>query len=91
MAMLNVLGRMELRDRNNGARLHAVRPFSTWANETGAVRPDVIEASLGAPRGDKVRAAYNRAEFADERRAPMSAMGHLSLASQCDGANVDPI
>jgi Integrase len=43
--------------------------FSTWANETGAARPDVIEACLAHKESDRVRRAYNRASFAAERAA----------------------
>ena len=42
--------------------------FSTWAYETEAARPAVIEAALGHRESDLVAAAYNRAEFLDERR-----------------------
>ena len=31
--------------------------FSTWANETGVARPDVIEACLAHREADKVKAA----------------------------------
>ena len=37
--------------------------FSTWANETGASSPDVIEAALAHVQRDQVRAAYNRADY----------------------------
>lgn len=47
--------------------------FSIWANETGAARPDVIEACLAHEEGNRVRAAYNRARFNDERRALLAA------------------
>ena len=43
------------------------------ANETGAARPDVIEACLAHEEGNRVRAAYNRALFNDERRALLAA------------------
>ena len=43
--------------------------MSTWVNETGAARPDVIEACLAHEESNRVRAAYNRADFAEERRA----------------------
>jgi integrase len=68
MAMLNVLGRMGMRDRTT---VHGLcrATFSTWANETGAARPDVIEACLAHEESNRVRAAYNRAQFAEERRA----------------------
>jgi integrase len=67
MALLAVLDRMGMRARTT---VHGLRStFSTWANETGAARPDVIEACLAHKESDRVRAAYNRAQFADERRA----------------------
>ena len=47
--------------------------FSTWANETGAARPDVIEACLAHEEGNRVRAAYNRAQFNEERAALLRA------------------
>jgi integrase len=72
MAMLAVLGRLGMRDRTT---VHGLcrSTFSTWANETGAARPDVIEATLAHSESDKVRAAYNRAQFNDERRALLAA------------------
>jgi integrase len=68
MAMLNVLGRMGMRDRTT---VHGLcrATFSTWANETAAARPDVIEACLAHEETNKIRAAYNRAQFVEERRA----------------------
>lgn len=68
MALLAVLGRMGERKRTT---VHGLcrATFSTWANETGAGRPDVIEACLAHEEGNRVRAAYNRAKFANERRA----------------------
>ncbi len=65
MAMLALLKRMKRDD----ITVHGFRAsFSTWANETAAARPDVIEACLAHREGDKIRAAYNRAQFAGERR-----------------------
>ena len=43
--------------------------FSTWANETDAARPDVIEACLAHRENDRIRAAYNRSKFTADRRA----------------------
>lgn len=40
---------------------------STWANEHG-YKADAIERQLSHVPGDKVRSAYNRAEYIDERR-----------------------
>jgi len=48
--------------------IHGLRATaSTWANEQGH-RPDVIEAALAHKEQDRVRAAYNRAEFGDQQR-----------------------
>lgn len=72
MAMLAVLGRLGARDKTT---VHGLcrATFSTWANDTAAARPDVIEACLAHKEADRVKAAYNRAEFNGERRALMVA------------------
>ena len=72
MAMLTVLTRMGVRDRTT---VHGLcrATFSTWANETGAARPDVIEACLAHEETNRVRAAYNRAQFTQERAELMLA------------------
>jgi integrase len=79
MAMLTLLRRM---DADKRTTVHGLcrASFSTWANETGAARPDAIEACLAHREADKVRAAYNRAQFAAERRALLAAW-----ADYCDG------
>jgi integrase len=71
-AMLAVLGRLGVRDRTT---VHGLcrATFSTWAYETAAARGDVIEACLAHREADKVKAAYNRAQFNDERRALLAA------------------
>lgn len=74
MAMLTALSRLGLRDRTTVHGL-ARSTFSTWANERAIARPDVIEAALAHTEKDKTRAAYNRASFADERRALLQAWG----------------
>lgn len=49
--------------------VHGIRATcSTWANESGMYRPDVIEVALAHKENDRVRAAYNRAKFIDELR-----------------------
>lgn len=49
--------------------IHGLRAMaSTWANESGKYRPDVIEVALAHKEGDRVRAAYNRAQFSGELR-----------------------
>lgn len=72
MAMLKVLDRLGVRGQTT---VHGLcrSTFSTWANETAAARPDVIEAALAHEETNRVRAAYNRAEFATERRALLQA------------------
>jgi integrase len=72
MAMLTTLKRMQVHEQTT---VHGLcrSTFSTWANETGAARPDVIEACLAHQEEDRVRRAYNRAEFAAERRALLEA------------------
>jgi integrase len=67
MALLATLDRLGFRGVTT---VHGLcrATFSTWANETGAARPDVIEACLAHKEQDRVKAAYNRAKFAEERR-----------------------
>jgi integrase len=70
MSMLTLLTRAGLRSRTT---VHGLcrKTFSTWANETGAARADVIEAALAHEESNRVRAAYNLATYNDERRALM--------------------
>ena len=72
MAMLTVLDRMGMRERTT---VHGLcrATFSTWANETAAARPDVVEACLAHREEDRIRQAYNRAQFNAERRALLDA------------------
>lgn len=95
MAMLVLLKRMGLQDRTT---VHGLcrATFSTWANETGAARPDVIEACLAHDEANKVRAAYNRAQFNDERAALLVAWSEFLarpaapvLALVAEGASND--
>lgn len=78
MAMLTTLSRLGLRARTTVHGL-ARATFSTWANETAAARPDVVEAALAHAEKDKTRAAYNRASFEQERRALLQAWGDFLL------------
>jgi integrase len=78
MAMLMALQRAGLRGRTTAHGL-ARATFSTWANEQGITRPDVIEACLAHSPKDKVRAAYNRATFDAERGALLQAWGDFVL------------
>lgn len=72
MAMLKTLERLGVRDRTT---VHGLcrSTFSTWANDAAVARPDVVEACLAHSERDRVRAAYNRALFNDERRALLAA------------------
>lgn len=72
MAMLTLLTRMSARDRTT---VHGLcrATFSTWAYEMNVARPDVIEACLAHREEDLVKAAYNRAQFAAERRQLLAA------------------
>jgi len=86
MAMLTLLKRMKRTD----ITVHGFRStFSTWANETGIARPDVIEACLAHREGDRIRAAYNRAKFNDERRALLAVW--VDFIEGRDGAKVIPL
>ena len=82
MAMLNVLERMGL---DGETTVHGVcrASFSTWANDLGIARPDVIEACLAHVETNKVRAAYNRASFSVERRNLL-----VAWTAFCSGDNV---
>jgi integrase len=89
MAMLNVLRRMKIQDKTT---VHGVcrATFSTWAYETGAARPDVIEACLAHREADRVKRAYNRSQFTTDRKALL-----LRWADYLDGketqSNVVPL
>ena len=66
--MLYALYRMGYHGR---ATVHGFRSMaSTALNEMG-FRPDVIERQLAHQEQNAVRAAYNRAEYLNERRAMM--------------------
>jgi integrase len=72
MALLATLDRLGAREQTT---VHGLcrASFSTWAYETAAARPDVIETCLAHKEADRVKAAYNRAQFTEERRALMEA------------------
>jgi integrase len=62
---------------------------STLLNEMG-FRPDVIDRQLAHTERNRVRAAYNRAEYLDERRRLMQAWGDY-LDGLSNGAEVVPL
>jgi integrase len=88
MAMLTVLDRLGMRERTT---VHGLcrATFSTWANETGAARPDVIEACLAHNEADRVRAAYNRASFTQDRAALLLAWA--KYLAEPPASNVVPL
>jgi integrase len=66
-AFLAVLRRM---GRHRETTVHGFRAsFDTWASETTAFRADIIEAALAHQESNAVRAAYNRAEYWEQRVA----------------------
>jgi integrase len=88
MALLMALRR----NTGTGLTVHGFRSsFSTWANELGIARPDVIEAALAHNEVDRVRKAYNRSQFLAERRALMNAWGGYLTGrpvTRADGSKV---
>ena len=72
--MLYALYRMGYHSRATGHGFRATA--STILNEMG-FRPDVIERQLAHEERNKVRAAYNRAEYLDERRTMMQTWGEF--------------
>lgn len=73
------------------ATMHGFRSVaSTVLNETGRFNPDAIERQLAHGEADKIRAAYHRAEYVDERRRMMQWWAdHLDALRA--GANVVPL
>jgi integrase len=83
MAMLTVLRRMKLASETT---VHGVcrASFSSWANDCAIARPDVIEAALAHREQDRVRGAYNRASFDEERRILLG-----KWADYCNGKSIE--
>jgi integrase len=88
MAMLTVLRRMDA-DKRTTVHGLARSTFSTWANETGAARPDVIEACLAHREGDRIRAAYNRAQFNADRAALLEAWAAFLDGAETSGKVIE--
>lgn len=88
MAMLAVLDRLRMRDQTT---VHGLcrATFSTWAYDSGAARPDVIEACLAHREADKVKAAYNRAQFTRERKALLKAWADYLAQPAADVVQLD--
>jgi integrase len=69
-AVLALLYRLGYKGKMTGHGWRSVG--STWANENG-FNKDAIERQLAHTPDDKVRAAYNRAEYLPERKAMLQA------------------
>jgi integrase len=69
-SILYLIHRCGFQDRMTGHGWRSVA--STWANEAG-YNKDAIERQLAHAPDDKVRAAYNNAEYLPERRAMLQA------------------
>jgi integrase len=76
MALLMQLERLGMRHRTTVHGLRAA--FSTWAYEGDKARADVIEATLAHSEADKVKAAYSRAEFAEDRKKLLAEWAHFA-------------
>jgi integrase len=84
--MLYALYRMGYHSR---ATVHGFRAVASTALNEMCFRPDVIERQLAHEEQNAVRAAYNRAEYINERRAMMNHWAnHLDALT---GANVVPL
>lgn len=70
MTILSAIYRLGYKGRLTGHGMRSM--FSTWANEHG-FNPDAIERQLAHGPANKVRAAYNAAQYLDERRRLMEA------------------
>ncbi len=86
--------RMGLKRLDIDSTAHGFRSLaSTIMNESGLFSPDIIEVSLAHIDRDKVRAAYNRAEYFEQRRKLMDWWGGLVAAhdkkrfAQLDGSS----
>jgi integrase len=88
MAMLTALTRLAIREQTT---VHGLcrATFSTWAYDTAAGRPDVIEACLAHREADKVKAAYNRAQFTAERRALLASWADYLAQPSAQVLNFD--
>lgn len=67
--VLKVIERLGYKGRMTGHGFRSVA--STYLNNLGTIRPDMIEAQLAHGDKDRVRAAYNRADYMEYRKAMM--------------------
>lgn len=85
--MLYALYRMGYKGRMTGHGFRAIA--STIMNESGRFRSDVVERQLAHTERNQIRAAYNRAEYLDERRDLMQWWGDYLEHAQ-EGGKVVP-
>jgi integrase len=67
--VLKVIERLGYKGRMTGHGFRSVA--STYLNNLGTIRPDMIEAQLAHGDRDQVRASYNRADYMEYRTAMM--------------------
>ncbi|MBK9161257.1 MAG: integrase arm-type DNA-binding domain-containing protein [Nitrosomonadales bacterium] len=67
--VLKVIENIGYKGRMTGHGFRTVA--STYLNNLGTIRPDMIEAQLAHGDKDQVRAAYNRADYMEYRKAMM--------------------
>lgn len=65
--VLKVIERIGYKGRMTGHGFRSIA--STYLNNLGTIRPDMIEAQLAHGDRDEVRAAYNRADYMEYRKA----------------------
>lgn len=65
--VLKVIERLGYKGRMTGHGFRSIA--STYLNNLGTIRPDMIEAQLAHGDRDEVRAAYNRADYMEYRKA----------------------
>lgn len=87
-AVLALIYRMGYKGEMTGHGWRAVG--STWANEQG-YNPDAIERQLAHVPEDKVRAAYNRAEYITARRQILQAWADWLDACNAGGLQGRPV
>lgn len=67
--VLKVIERLGYKGRMTGHGFRSIA--STYLNGVGMIRPDIIEAQLAHSDGNATRAAYNRADYMEYRKAMM--------------------
>ena len=83
VGFLNALRRMGY--ERDEMCIHGFRSIaSTLLNESGKYRAEVIEAALAHAEKNQVRAAYNRAEYLEDRRTLMQGWADMVDALRAD-------